>query len=161
MRIRGLVPAVLLAVPLAAGPATPQSPEGFVLRRPGDIRFSGPPTDPARGAVYAAGIPQVAVLYGNPREAGLYVVQVRLPRNYRSEAHTHPEEVRTVIVLSGTLYFGFGDAWDEARLQAFPPGTFFNEPRTAPHFAGTRDEEVLMMVTGIGPTGVIPAGSSR
>jgi len=28
--------------------------------------------------------------------------------------------VRTVVVLSGTLYFGSGDKWDESKFKAYP-----------------------------------------
>ena len=41
--------------------------------------------------------------------------------------HFHPDE-RAVIILSGTLYYGLGEHWDEGRLIPHLPGTFFSEP---------------------------------
>jgi quercetin dioxygenase-like cupin family protein len=68
--------------------------------------------------------------------------------------HWHPEEVRTIVVLSGTLYFGYGEKWDESKLKAFPAGTFFTEPPRAPHFAWAKDGEVMLQITAVGPSGV-------
>jgi len=34
--------------------------------------------------------------------------------------HWHPDEWRTAVVLSGTLYFGVGEQWDESKLKAYP-----------------------------------------
>ena len=68
--------------------------------------------------------------------------------------HWHPDEVRTVVVLSGTLYFAYGEKWDESKLKAFPAGTFFSEPTRAPHFAWAKDGAVMVQVTGTGPSGV-------
>jgi hypothetical protein len=41
--------------------------------------------------------------------------------------------VRTVVALSGTLYFGRGDKWDESKFRAYPAGTFYSEPAKAPN----------------------------
>ena len=57
------------------------------------------------------------------------------------------------MVLSGTLYYGNGDKWDESKLRAYPPGTFYSEPSKAPHFTWAKDGDVIIQVTGIGPSG--------
>jgi len=32
------------------------------------------------------------------------------------EPHWQPDEMRTIVVLSGTLYFSYGDKWSESKL---------------------------------------------
>jgi len=100
---------------------------------------------------------EVAVLYGDPTKAGLYVVRLKLPAGSKVIPHTHPEEIRTMTVLSGTLYFGFGDRWDEDKLKAYPAGTFFTELPTTPHFIAAKDGDVIFQAVGIGPSGLIAA----
>jgi len=67
--------------------------------------------------------------------------------------HWHPDEWRTAVVLSGTLYFGVGEQWDESKLKAYPIGTFYSEPPRAPHYVWAKDGEVIIQTTGMGPTG--------
>jgi quercetin dioxygenase-like cupin family protein len=81
-----------------------------------------------------AGIHTTTVL-GNPGKAGLYVMRGKLPPGFRIQPHTHPDE-RVVTVLSGTLYLGFGDQFDETALKALPPGSLWTEPGGRPHFVG-------------------------
>lgn len=98
------------------------------------------------------GIPQVAVLFGDPTKPGVYVVRVKVPSGLKLMPHWHPDEVRTVVVLSGTFLHGYGEQWDEAKLKVHPPGTFFSEPFKAPHFAWAKDGEVVLQITATGPT---------
>jgi quercetin dioxygenase-like cupin family protein len=100
---------------------------------------------------------ETSVLYGDPTKPGLYVVRLKLPAGSKVSPHIHPEEIRTMTVISGTLYFGFGSQWDESKLQAYPPGTFFTELPTTPHFISAKDGEVIFQATGIGPSGFIAA----
>ena len=104
----------------------------------------------------AAGV-ETAVLYGDPGKPGLYVIRLKLPAGVKVVPHTHPEEVRTLTVLSGTLYFGFGDQYDESKLTPYPAGTFFSELPNVPHFVAAKDGEVIFQATGIGPSALIPA----
>jgi quercetin dioxygenase-like cupin family protein len=64
----------------------------------------------------------------------MYVYRAKLALGSKNVPHWHPEE-RTVVILSGTLYYGLGELWDESKLIAFPAGTFFSEPPKLPHFA--------------------------
>src|SRR5262249_30181324 len=96
---------------------------------------------------------QTAVLYGDPTKPGVFVTRVRFSAGWKDPPHWHPDEVRTVVVLSGTLYFGSGDKWDESKFKAYPAGTFYSEPSRAPHFSWAKDGEVIIQVTGIGPSG--------
>jgi quercetin dioxygenase-like cupin family protein len=116
--------------------ASAQVSEMRVLRLPQDIVFTGP----------------TAVLYGDPRRSGMYVYRSKLAQGTRNMPHWHPEE-RTVAILSGTLYYGLGDQWEDSKLIAFPAGTFFSEPPKTTHFAWAKDGEVILQVTGIAPTG--------
>lgn len=92
------------------------------------------------------------VLYGDPTKPGLYTVLLRLEPRKRIMPLSHPDS-RFVTVLSGTFYIGFGDKYDQGGLKALPPGGIYTEPAHANHFGETRDEPVLVAITGYGPSG--------
>jgi quercetin dioxygenase-like cupin family protein len=113
-----------------------------IIKLPEEIVYKAP----------LAGVPEVAVLFGDPTKPGVYVTRVKIPTGLKLPPHWHPDEVRTVVVLSGTLLHGYGEQWDEKQLKAHPPGTFFSEPSKAPHFAWAKDSEVVLQITATGPT---------
>jgi quercetin dioxygenase-like cupin family protein len=122
-----------------------QSTEGAIVRLPQDIAFKG-----------GDGPPQTIVIYGDPTKPGLFVTRIRFSPGWKDPPHWHPDAARTVVVLSGTFYFGSGEVWDESKFKAYPPGTFYSEPPKSPHFTWAKDGEVIIQLTGIGPTGKIP-----
>jgi len=95
---------------------------------------------------------QTIVLAGEPDKPELYTTRIKIPSNLKLQPHIHLEN-RTVIVLSGTLYYAYGKIFNESKLTAMPPGTFFTEPSEQPHFAWAKEGDVIVQVTGIGPTG--------
>ena len=95
---------------------------------------------------------QTLVVAGNAKGDGLYTMMFSLPANTKIPPHSHPD-VRSCFVLSGTWYFAYGDARDEAQLKALPPGSHYTEPAGTNHFAETRSEPVIAECTAIGPTG--------
>jgi quercetin dioxygenase-like cupin family protein len=133
-----------LGLALVAAPA--RTEENVVVKMPAEIAFKD----------VASGMPQIAVLYGDPAKPEFFVVRLKFPAGFKVEPHTHPEGTRTLTVLSGTLYFGFGESFDEAKAKPFPPGTFFTELPTTPHFVWAKDGEVIVQVAGIGPSGFMP-----
>jgi quercetin dioxygenase-like cupin family protein len=104
------------------------------------------------------GGPVAAVLYGDPSKPGLYVNRAKIAKGEKNPPHTHPDE-RTVVVLSGTFYVGFGEQFDESKMKALPAGSFFTEPPNSPHYNWAKDGDVIVHITGIGPSGTksIPA----
>jgi hypothetical protein len=40
-------------------------------------------------------------------------------------------------------------------MKALPPGSFFTEPAGRAHFAWPRDGDVVVQVSGIGPSGTV------
>jgi quercetin dioxygenase-like cupin family protein len=117
-----------------------------VVKFPNEMEFKAP-VSPG---------PQTAVLYGDPTKAGVFVTRVKLAPGLKVMPHWHPDEWRTAAVLSGTLYFGVGEQWDESKLKAYPAGTFFSEPSKTPHYVWAKDGEVILQITGMGPTGTTP-----
>jgi quercetin dioxygenase-like cupin family protein len=138
------LPAYLMAAAIA--PSVAQDGTG-VLKLPDQIEFKAP---------LARGGTQTAVLYGDPTKAGVFVTRIKFAPGFKLMPHWHPDEVRTVAVLSGTLYFAVGEQWDESKLKPYPAGTFYSEPPRTPHYAWAKDGEVIIQVTGIGPTGTTP-----
>ena len=55
-------------------------------------------------------------------------------------------------MITGTWFLGDGDAVDPAQRKALPPGSFYTKPANRTHFAETRDEPVIVQITGIGPS---------
>lgn len=112
--------------------------EGFTPARvlPGDLKWVSTPT----------GL-QVATIAGNQGKPGLYTARVKYPAGFRLQPHFHPDD-RVVIVLSGTVYFGYGDQFDESKLTALPTGSVWTEPAKTPHYLWTKDGEAV--IQGIG-----------
>ncbi len=53
-----------------------------------------------------------------------------------------------------------GKLFDETLLKELPSGSIYTEPPGSNHFAATRDEGVVIQITGFGPSGttyVVPA----
>jgi quercetin dioxygenase-like cupin family protein len=94
-----------------------------------------------------------AVLAGNPAAPGPYVERILIPPNSRLQPHSHPNEGRLVTVLSGTLYFAFGETFDEGKLVALPAGSFFAEPANVAHHALTKGVGAVLQLQAMGPAG--------
>ena len=114
-----------------------------VVKLPAEIEFKSP---------LNPGAPPAAVLYGDPKQQGLYVNRVKFPAGFKVMPHFHPDE-RTVVVLSGTFYFGLGEQFDESKMKGYPAGTFLSEPPKAAHYSWAKDGEVIIQITGYGPSG--------
>ena len=94
---------------------------------------------------------RTVVLKGDPDRAGLYTIMLQIPAHTRVAAHDHQDD-RVATVVSGTWYIGYGDSFDSVELRALPPGSFYTEPSNRTHFAETRDEPVIVQITGVGPS---------
>lgn len=141
MRVRDLCLLSALSLLVLASAVSAQSNEPTITL-PNEIQFKEP---------IRPGGPSSTVIYGDPKKPGLYVTRVRFPPGAKNMPHWHPDE-RTAVVLSGTYYFAYGEQWDENKLKPLPPGTFLTEPPKAGHFNWAKDGEVILQVTGYGPT---------
>src|ERR1700693_991475 len=106
--------------------------------------------NPGTGSSGVGGI-ETVVLKGNPDQAGVYTIMLRVPAHTRIAAHSHRDD-RVATVISGTWRIGYGDHFDETKLKALPPGSFYTEPPSRNHFAETGDEAVVVQITGFGPS---------
>ncbi len=140
VNILGLASAAVLcglAVPAIGG----DLPQGAVALTPSQLTWT-----PGR----VPGVENAALL-GNSKAEGPYIERVKFPPNFVNQAHSHPEP-RNYTILSGTWYIGYGDAFDETKLQALPAGSFYVEPAGVHHFVATKDEPVILQLGGMGPT---------
>ncbi len=132
--------AVLTLALVAAGDHAAKMGETVVT--PEDVKWQdGPPSLP-KGA-------KMALLDGDPSKEGHFVLRVKMPDGYRIMPHTHPKDERLTI-LSGTLYVGMGDKFDEKAGKALPAGSYGRMPAGMKHFAWVRGETVLQL-NGEGP----------
>ena len=95
-----------------------------------------------------------AGIYGDPAKPGPYAFRVRAQAGHRLAPHTHPDE-RTVTVLSGTYWSGVGETFADAKLQAFPAGSFYVIPAGVPHYSAVLEGEVEFQEAGVGPARTI------
>ena len=95
---------------------------------------------------------EITELVGSRSRPGPFVEQVKFPPKFTHYPHFHPDD-RTYTVISGTLYVGYGDKLDPAKLKALPAGSFHTEPAELPHFLVTKEEGAIVQVSGTGPSG--------
>jgi quercetin dioxygenase-like cupin family protein len=96
---------------------------------------------------------RLAVIVGDPSESGPYTIRVKVPHGVKLMPHKHPED-RVYTVISGVFYIGLGDAFDESKLQAYPPGAVVILPGNTSHFHWAKSSEYVTQVTAIGPLGL-------
>jgi quercetin dioxygenase-like cupin family protein len=109
---------------------------------PTDVKWQDGPASLAKGA-------KMAVLEGDPSKEGPFVLRVKLPDGFRVMPHTHPKDER-VTVISGTLYLGMGDKFDEKAGKAMPAGSYGRTGARMKHFAWVKGETIIQL-HGEGP----------
>jgi quercetin dioxygenase-like cupin family protein len=133
------VAVIAAGLALAAGAAPGTSAIRF---KPDEMTWKdGPPSLPPGT--------KIAVLEGDPKQAALFTMRVKLPAGSVLKPHTHPVDER-VTVISGTVNVGFGDAVDKAQSIRFPAGSYYVNPPGSPHYLWS-DEEVVLQLTNMGP----------
>jgi len=96
---------------------------------------------------------RLAVVVGQPSEAGPYTIRVRVLHGVKLMPHKHPED-RVSTVMSGVFYIGLGDQFNPDKLDAFPPGSVIVLPGNTSHFHWAKSSEYVTQVTAIGPLGL-------
>lgn len=98
-----------------------------------------------------AGIKRM-VVYGDPSKPGVYVIRAKFSPGVMSMPHTHPED-RLVTVIRGTWWSGTGPEFTPDQTVGMKPGSFMLHPAGEAHFDGAKDEEVVVQLIGVGPSG--------
>ncbi len=96
----------------------------------------------------------MAVLEGDPRSEGYYILRARFAPGTFSAPHYHPN-TRYVTVISGTWWTGTGSVWDKEHSVPLRPGSYMKHPAGAPHYDGAKDEEVIVEIRGMGPAPLV------
>ena len=146
------VAAIGLAVGLGGLVATPASAQEYTAVMQRDVKWQDAPSI-GPGA-------KTAVIQGDPKSSGPFVMRLKLPPKTTLGVHTHPA-TENVTVLSGTLYFAAGDKLDSKAARAFGPGSYFSIDQGKPMFAYTRDKETTIQLHGNGPWGITYLGSKE
>ena len=123
-------------------PAIAMTPHAIL---PDDLKWAGPPQIPALKAAW---------VLGNETAAKTYALRVRLRQGGKIPVHTHPD-TRYSTVLSGTLYVGFGETFDESSLLAVPTGAVYVAPAGVKHYLYAKDGDVEYQEGGVGPTATV------
>ncbi len=144
--------AVLLMTPLVYA-AMSDPPEG---KRTAASEIGWPPaSEVAQPGAKPNPTLQSTVVLGDATKQQLYSIMFKAAPHTTLTAHSHPDE-RSCFVLEGVWYFGYGEKWNDAALKALPAGSRYTEPANAAHFAGTKEREVVVECTAVGPSGTRP-----
>lgn len=139
------IAAVGFALGLGAFVSVPAWATEYNAVMPPDIKWADAPSI-GPGA-------KTAVIDGDPKWSGPFVMRLKVPPKTEIKVHTHPAD-ENVTVLSGTLYFAAGDKFDTKTAKSFGPGSYFSIAKGKPMFAYTRDKEAVLQLHGNGPWGL-------
>ena len=103
------------------------------------------------------GLPGVTftVVDGDPSKPGTYTIRAKFAPRTMSQPHWHPE-ARYVTVIKGTWWTGAGAKFDPDNTVPVKTGGFSVHTAKEIHYDGAKDEEVIVQISGIGPSGTIP-----
>jgi quercetin dioxygenase-like cupin family protein len=138
------IPALLLSLTNVFGQAAAADPHatGLGIFAPADIKWvDGPPSLPP-GA-------KMAILEGDPKKEGPFLIRLRVPDGYHVPPHTHPK-TEHVTVLSGNFKIAMGDRLEASAARTLPAGTFGYWPAGMKHAVWIVGETVLQL-HGTGP----------
>lgn len=93
---------------------------------------------------------QVAMLEGKDVfQPGPFTVRLKFPAGYRIAPHWHPG-IQHITVISGTLYLGLGETYDEEKAHPLEAGGFAYLEQEVRHFYFARSETIIQL-HGEGP----------
>lgn len=90
---------------------------------------------------------KMAILEGNPKKHGFFVMRLKLPAGTKVPAHVH-STVERVTVISGKFNLALGEMPENPKV--LPAGSYFSIPPKTVHNAWA-DEETVLQITTIGP----------
>ena len=125
--------------------AAPVSAEEYTAVMKKDIKWQDAPSI-GPGA-------KTAVIDGDPKSSGPFVMRLMLPPKTTIKLHTHPA-TENVTVLSGTLYFAASDKFNPKIAKAFGPGSYFSIGQGKPMVAYSKNSETVIQLHGNGPWGI-------
>ena len=135
------LPAAALAAVAPAIPKTAVKPDGthatFIL--PKDLKWK----KESLGQLQAP-------LYGDPDKPGPYGILIKWPKGQMSHPHFHTTD-RWAYVVKGTWWVSTSDHWDPKTTWPLPAGSFATDLAGKVHWDGSKDEELILLVTGMGP----------
>ncbi|HKS17425.1 MAG TPA: cupin domain-containing protein [Planctomycetota bacterium] len=143
--MRSALIVAVLAMLGATAQETGGLPSAEVLVRPSDVKWMDGPATLPRGA-------KVAVLSGDPSKAGLFVMRIKMPADYKIMPHSHPGDEH-VTVISGALFVSRGDAFDPQKAKELSEGSYALLPGRNNHFAFTKSETIVQL-NSLGPWGI-------
>ncbi len=135
----GIVAAMVLCAQTVSAQIVEPDEHDFMIATAEDLH-------PADGSI-------TTVIYGDPSEPGIYVIQITWPPGRGSRPHFH-NQARYINVLKGTWYVSTGpqsDVYDPDNMVAVEEGTFIYEPPNGHHYDMAKDEEVVVQIFGMGP----------
>lgn len=126
----------------ASKPVAPVMAEQHVVLTPADLKWIDVPPGLPPGA-------KMAVLSGDPGKKGLFTVRLQASAGYKVPPHTHPTS-EYITVISGVLYVGAGDKFDEAAGKPLEAGSYVSMPAGMQHYAWSRGETEIQ-IHSMGP----------
>lgn len=93
---------------------------------------------------------RMAVLYGNPPEAGHYIIRIDLPPSWAGRPHTHGGD-ELITVHSGQCNLATGEDLTRDAAEELVPGSFIAVPAGTAMRGFSGEEGCLVDVQGEGP----------
>lgn len=115
---------------------------GMAIHNPDNLKWGDGPAALPKGV-------RLAVLAGDPGQAGPFVIRLKMPPGYKVPPHWHSKD-ENVTLISGMLALGMGDKADEKAAQVLRPGGFHSIAAGVHHFAMSRSGAVVQ-IHGEGP----------
>jgi hypothetical protein len=140
---------VIAGVGPAASTRADQTEGTFSTLNPSAVTFLPPDQFKWRDPFNKSPTNQV-ILFGDPSKEGPYMVINRFSPGAFSRPHFHPND-RFITVLKGTWWVGTGAAFDTNATVPMPTGSFVTHFGRGIHYDGAKDDEVMVLITGMGP----------
>ncbi len=125
--------------------AMDSSTSKHILINPDKLQWMDAPSALPKGA-------KVAILEGNPSEAGPFTIRLQVPAGYEVRPHWHPA-IEHVSVIKGDFYMGTGETFDKQKAMKISEGGFAAMPAKYVHFAFSTTGGIIQL-HGIGPWGI-------
>ena len=91
-----------------------------------------------------------APLYGDPDKPGPYGILIKWPKGQMSHPHFHSTD-RFAYVVQGTWWISTSEHCYPKTTWPLPQGSFATDLAGKVHWDGSKDEDLILLVTGMGP----------